>query len=214
MAASIRDVVQSNMPETFKAVFDDGSVLDVEDGLDLVDFRTGLILDHFWPDGSMKESSLTQFQVAYLGDIVTRLVIPAAIDYYGVRTGRSDSTQPGSPGLAASQRGAGTGRQNYDRIQMLKDLDSLIAARLAAQLEGFLSSVGVTPSAGMQISSSKDDLITTDPRIMPYARFPYYGKAQQRALFDLGVAIDGTGPFVFGAWDSPWWISPWLAVAT
>jgi len=210
-AAGIRDVVQSNIPETFDALFGDGGVFDKEDDLDIVDLRTQLILGYFWPDGSKKESDLTTFQAAYLGDIVTRLVIPAAMDYYGVRTGRVDSTQPGSPGLSSSQRGAGTGRQNYDRIQMLKDVDALIAARLSSQLDAFLGTLEVVRPAGIAVSSSKDDLITVDPRLMTPPTWPYYRKATARALQDLGQALDSTiwPPYALGG--PTWWISTWAS---
>jgi len=209
MAETVADVVESNMPETYKVLLEHYPDPDDNTKVKFVTERTAQVMEYFWPDGSKTEADLTAGQLNYVGDIVTRLVIPAAKDYYGVRTGRSDSLNPQSPNLATSQRGVGTGRQNYDRLQMLTDLDAMLAQRLARELDNFLLSFGVTTaSAGIAISSSKDDLISPDPRFMPYQTPPYRGRAQTRALMDMRWAIDATiWPPFMSLGTRPWWIT-------
>lgn len=173
------------MPETYDTLQD---LIDGDEIPDVFGITVAETLSRFFKDSPepVDEDSLglTDFQVGYLGDWATRLSIPAAIDFYMVKTGRQDSFS-GVPANqdARSQRtsGPGTGRVNYDRVRTLQELDTMLALRIAASEAAFTGSFGQMATAGIMISTTPAMLKTPSPLTMPkygakslYARSPPY----------------------------------------
>jgi len=177
---AIEDQVAATIPETLKILSDQTDWSD-----DTVDAKIDAVLSETFPDVPQPvdegDLGLTDFQERYLGDAATLLICDAAIDYFMVRTGRLDSIQGVPAGQSArSQRtsGPGTGRQNYDRVQALKDLGTRLLARLTADAQKFLTSFPSaatgTFAAGMMISTFDAPFKTLDPaRIMRINPLPW-----------------------------------------
>lgn len=167
---AIRDRVRVNMPETYDIL--QGLINDSKYP-DIFGIAVAETLSRFFPTTSEDgEDSLglTDFQVGFLGDWSTRLSIPAAIDFYMVKTGRSDAFSSVAVDQdARSQRtsGPGTGRQNYDRVAALQQLDDRLAARIAANADDFSGSFQQMATAGIMISTTPDMLKTPSPLTMP-----------------------------------------------
>jgi len=167
---AVADRVAQNLPETAATIQSASSWWD-----DAVTANVADTLSRVFPHNPQPvveaDLGLTPFQESYLADLVTRLMIPPAIDYYMVRTGRQDSIQGVPAGQdARSQRtsGPGTGRSNYARVAALKDLDQMLAARLAADLAEFEDSFGGDSNpAGLMISTWGQPLLSRDPLTMP-----------------------------------------------
>lgn len=166
MSTTIREQVRANLPETYTVLTGEASAtMDGQDRPDVVGNAVKAALSYFFPDGEKDESDLNPFQAAYVGDYATRLVIPAAIDYYMVRTGQSDSFNRPAGVVPLG----GETRQNYNRVSALKDLDSMLEKRLAVQEAAFTqSTAGGSSKTGIAIDSVPSDLLTLDPyKAMP-----------------------------------------------
>lgn len=159
------------MPETFDILQE---LIDGDEMPDVFGLSVAETLSRFFHGSGepVDEDSLglSDFQVGYLGDWATRLSIPAAIDFYMVKTGRQDAFSSVPAGQEArSQRtsGPGTGRVNYDRVVTLQQLDALLAGRLAADAADFAGSFQQSATAGMMISTTPEMLKTPSPLTMP-----------------------------------------------
>ncbi len=106
-----------------------------------------------------------EFIKSFLGDLATLELVPTAIDYYMVKTRRSDSTAS-----AGAVPLGGESSSNYDRIQAVKDIALLIAARVVRNRSAFLvDAVSILlrttgTKLGMTIDGKPSDLLTADPR--------------------------------------------------
>jgi len=167
MSSTIREHVRVNMPETYNVLTAEASAtMDGQERPDVVGIAISSAMSYFFPSGDKKETDLTPFQAQYVGAYATRLVIPAGIDYYMVRTGTSDAFNRGA-GVTPL---GGEQRQNYNRVQALKDLDAMLEKRLATMEAAFNETLATSGSttAGMMIDSTPDKLLTLDPyKAMP-----------------------------------------------
>lgn len=170
MAELIRTLVRTNLLETYDVIVLKGEA-DGEDRPDVVGLKIVEAMDELFPTDDQPagyvaptQEQLTPFQAGYVADHVTRLLLPAAIDYYQKRTGRRDAASRPS-GVTPL---GGESRENYDRVQAMFDLDALLEKRLAARSSRFkrIRFASFSPT-GIAIDSKPSDLVTEDPRLMP-----------------------------------------------
>lgn len=151
--ATIRDYVKSNLGETYDKLTDVASFDGGNERPDVVGLKISAALARF----GVTESSLDAFGKSYVGDHVTRLLIPLAIDYYMVKTRRVDNASRPS---GMTPIGGEVG-QNYDRVGALRHIDEMLAARLYADLPVFQGQLGESPR---MVVGDGDDLRTIDPK--------------------------------------------------
>lgn len=182
--ASIRDFVRLNIPETYGKLTTSGNLDGQGDNPDVVGAQVANVMSRLWPtlDPREKEQTLTEFAKSYIGDMVTRLVIPAGIDYWQVQSRRTEGiVQP-----AGFDPGGGETAVYYDKVNGLIAIDNILAARIAALAEQFGDSI--TPptqkaTAGFGVSSQGKPGLAQDP-------FTTWSKIQHDPWFvQLGVPI-------------------------
>lgn len=196
---SIREYVRLNLPESYMVVTSEAKrPLDGRDGRpDMVGLAVRISVEQLLASGKTEDDVTSEFAKSFIADVASRRVIITLINYHMERTGRSDSVGPpgrGNP-LALNET-----RQSYDRIQTLKDLDAMLAARIAANMGLFQSIVGSTVGGvpinrGPSISSWGQRLRTQNPLDMPTVR-------------DLPSWLPlpfGVGYPTWGEIGLPWW---------
>jgi hypothetical protein len=195
--ASVREYVELNVPESYLVVTSEAKrPLDGKDGRpDLVGMAVRISCEELLPSGKTERDVTTEFGKAFIADVATRRVIISLINYHMERTGRSDSIA--SPGRGNPLQTNET-RQHYDRVQVLKDLDGMLASRIAANLAQFqaLVSTTLTPRLrGAMVSSYGQRLRTQNP-----LEFPSVAGLPAWLPLPFGV-----GYATWGDIGLPWW---------
>ena len=173
--AKIRDYVKSNLGETYDKLTDTAGYDGGNEKIDAVGLKIKATLARF----NLVESGLNDFQLSYLGDFATRLLIPLAIDYYMVKTRRVDNASRPS---GITPMGGEVG-QNYDRVAALRRIDEILASRLIADLPVFEGALGT--SARMDVADG-DNFLTIDPMTFPPGGAPELAGS----AFGVGYAIN------------------------
>jgi hypothetical protein len=151
--ATIRDYVKSNLGETYDKLTDTADFDGGQERPDVVQLKILAALARF----GVTQDGLDDFGKSYIGDHVTRLLIPLAIDFYMVKTRRVDNASRPS---GMTPIGGEVG-QNYDRVAALRHIDEMLAARLYADLPVFQGQLGDSPR---MVVGDGDDLKTIDPK--------------------------------------------------
>src|SRR3990172_5388656 len=153
----IRDHVRSNLGETYLKLVDVGRY-DGQLKPDVVGVKITVALSKLFPEGQDPDL-LSEFARSYVRDVVTRMLVPLAIDYYMVHTRLVDNA--GRP-AGVTPLGGEVG-ENYNRVQTLLQLDKLLAQRIEADATAFATAVGSTASSwGIRVSEHSKDLLTQD----------------------------------------------------
>jgi hypothetical protein len=162
--ASILDYTRAALPESWRAVYEDGEW--GESGRpDVFVMELARAMSKLFRDTVIEDDITNEFVKGWLGDYIAWRSIPALIDYYMVRTRRNDSMQRGA---GVTPLGGETS-DNYDRVGTLKDQADTIYSRLRADWEEFMSLVGTLIRGGQQaprgiaISTMGQGLLTTEP---------------------------------------------------
>lgn len=184
--ATIQDYAKDNFRETAAILLKQDYAGD-GDGDKLFDRAEQLITSSIFKP-STDVDLLPEFAKAYLGDMLTRRLIPTAIDYYQAKTRRVDSM--GRPSGVTPLGGESS--QNYDRVKAMQDLDKLLAGRLAANEDDFLALVADKllhsdeGTAGVpKISTRRSDMLSQDPED--------FGKFTEDRYFGNGFGVIFTG---------------------
>lgn len=160
---TIREYVQSNIVETYRAMTDSGGIDGSGEKPDVVATSQARLFDKLFAV-DVDEADLSEFVRGYLADIVTRMMIPVAMDYWQVQSRVAYSSPAGV--------GAEGGEQVtlYDKINGLEKVDSRLAERLAADRDEFLERASEwlrgpakVSTVGPRVSTSRDDMVTPDP---------------------------------------------------
>lgn len=168
--ATIRDYVRGTMGETYRVLTVEATRTydgDGDDPPDLVDLALGPIIDRlFQPAVTVSTFDASEFLKSFLADLVSIWLCTSAIDYYMVRTRRSDSMSQ-APGITPY---SGESSTNYDRVATIQKQRSDIGGRVSdneADFEAiaapYLRLTGARQFYGPRISSSKDGLLTQNP---------------------------------------------------
>lgn len=130
---TIREYVQLQLPETYDTIVQIGNY-DGSTKPDLVGAAIDSRMDLLFVDGTT-ESALGAFTRSYVAGVVTLALLSAYIDYAMWQTRRSDSmSRP--PGM---EPGGGESSQNYDRVQALQQVGTMIARRLDRDRDDFVA---------------------------------------------------------------------------
>lgn len=166
--ATVRDYVKSNLGETYDKLTDSANFDGGNDRPDVVGLKIRASMARF----GVTEGDLNDFGKSYVGDHVTRALIPMAIDFYMVRTRRVDNASRPS---GITPQGGEVG-QNYDRIAALRRIDEMLTARLYEDAPVFQSQLPGGAAPRMVVGDG-NDLKTIDPTTFPPGGAPdYYGR--------------------------------------
>lgn len=181
-ASTLRELVKANLPETWKVLSADAEpalisdVIDVETE-DLVGDALTRVVDKYWQDRTdaddpidpaYVEAQYGRFVKGVVADMATRFVIPAAKDYYMVRTRTADSES-----TTPVEGVGGDTSSNYNRVDALTQLDETLRLRIADDLLEFLQLIapegerGTAVPIGPRVSSMGETMRTQDPDSLP-----------------------------------------------
>jgi hypothetical protein len=152
--ATVRDYVKANLGETYDKLTD-VALYDGQTKPDVVGLKIEAALARF----DVVEGDLNAFGLSFIGDFVTRTLVPIAIDYYMVQTRLVDNA---SRPAGVTPLGGEVG-QNYNRIAALQALDQILAARLASDYPLFASQNETSTGFGIVVSTHSKPLNTQDP---------------------------------------------------
>ena len=166
---TIRDHVRSRLGETYDVLVTNGKY-DGNTKPDVFGEAISLMLEETFVAGTTEADLPWATVRRYVADKACLEVIPVAIDYHLERTGRSDTIgQPGRGNAILSSEA----RQHYDRVAGLADLAKQIEKAIYDREAVFLRLAGAVipsaalgPSYGPAISSTPEDMLTSDPRII------------------------------------------------
>lgn len=168
--ATIRDHVRANLGETYSILTDTGDYdqQPPANKPDVVGLKVDMVMSRLFK-ADVVEDDLSEFARGYVGVMVTRAVLPLALDYYMVRTRLQDNLGQG-PGVVSGAVGPGGGAisANYNRVQAILNLETLLALQQAEMKEDFLADTADQQklgdqSSGIRVSSSSGDLLTDNP---------------------------------------------------
>lgn len=125
--ATIRDHVRANLGETYEklvnvAGYDSNESSNGASKPDVVGLKQDAIFSRLFAS-DVVEGNLSEFARAYLGVLVTRALIPLAIDFYMVQT----KVQENLSRPAGTVPLGGETAVNYDRVSSLRRIDELLA---------------------------------------------------------------------------------------
>lgn len=171
--ATIRDHVRGNLGETYDKLTQEGA-WDGKDKPDIVGDKIAVVAARWLPPGADPEAQ-NEYVKGTLADMATRLLIPVAVDYYMVQTRLVDNA---SRPAGVTPLGGEVG-QNYNRVDALLRLDTVLDRRIAVDLQTFLNQVGIVGSYGAR-TSGDGFTNTEDPRDFERVRggrwlYPGYG---------------------------------------
>ena len=155
--ATVRDYVRANIGETHDKLTDTANFDGGNERPDVVGLKIEAAMSRF----NVTEDDLDAFARSYIGDYVTRTLIPIAIDYSMVKTRLVDNA---SRPAGVTPLGGEVG-QNYNRINALQALDKQIANRLIADRPEFYEHLPAGSGAlpfGM-VNGNTDGFHTMDP---------------------------------------------------